>query len=110
MLSQLEYRPISERIVSSVCYRVQSITAGYEAAVSYTKSLDGDVKTIFDSEPDRTNQSDVSRTLLWKKIFGDTPMPKEEDDAVSKYAGSLGEDLENITDESIAAALAEADE
>jgi len=95
---------------SSVCYRVQGSTAGYETDLVYTRSLDRDVKSSFDSERDYVIQNNVNRKLLWERIFGDEPMPAEEHDAATKYAGSLGADLENITDEDIAEVLAEADE
>lgn len=45
-----------------------------------------------------------SRKYVWKTFFGSSKMPAQEQDAVKKYAGILGTDVE-ITNEDIENAL-----
>jgi len=79
-MSQLEYAPLKLTYLSDRTAGVELIERYEECVLSYQNNLG-----IVDKE---------TRTALWNLLFGSIGMPKQENDAVKKYAGSLGKDLE----------------
>lgn len=51
-----------------------------------------------------------TRKMLWRTIFGNDNLPKQEADAVDKYAGSLKKSLPDVSVEEIEEAIREAKE
>ena len=79
-MSQLEYAPLKSIYASDR-------TAGVELIQRYEEF-------VLSSENNSGIDDKETRTALWNLLFGSIAMPKQENDAVKKYAGALGKDLE----------------